>query len=138
MSFINGLLPGHRKSYNGSESDIALVPQYNRENDHKKSQSISSFSQASPTPDIEYAPSYNFPASTERGRSSYQTIRHWPSAPVTLGNTATDIILHVLHDLFMILVPIPFFVLAGIVVRRDGRVVDDEVWVRINTATRIV
>ncbi len=136
MPFANNLLAGHRKSNPESDSDIALVPQVDRDNTDKKSFGISSFN-TTPPPENEYAPSYSYNSARNSG-TQYQNIPKWPRNPVTLGYTASDVIQHSFHDLFMVCVPIPFFVLAGIVIKRHGHTVDDDDWDRIVTATKVV
>jgi hypothetical protein len=110
---------------------LTSLPRYNESNGHKKSVSLNK-----PLPHFGYAPIQT--SNPARESKEYTNIPNWPRASVTLGKTTGDIILHMLHDLFMLIVPIPFFVLAGIVIRKNGQLVDDHDWHKITTATKLV
>ena len=138
MSFVKHLLPGQRHPHNPeSDSDIALVPQANHEEQDKKV-GVSPFNPTTPTSENEYRPPYYSNPTPNNGGVQYQNIPKWPRDPVTLGYTASDVLQHSFHDLFMVLVPAPFFVLAGVVIKRHGNRVDEDDWDRIVTATKVV
>lgn len=126
---------------NGQKNPVSIVaqesppltslPRYNESNGHKKSISLNK-----PLPHIGYAPIQT--SNPTRESKEYTDIPNWPRSSVTLGQTTGDIILHTLYDLFMLIVPVPFFVLAGIVIHRNGKLVDDDDWHKITTATKLV
>ena len=65
-------------------------------------------------------------------------VKGWPSQPQTLGRSTIARIYRSLLDLVGILVSVPFIVLAGIALDRNGKDVEENDWKRIQTSMNVV
>lgn len=65
-------------------------------------------------------------------------VEGWPSQPQTLGRSTIERIYRGLLDLLGILVSVPFIVLAGIALDRNGKDIEESDWKRIQTSMNVV
>ena len=65
-------------------------------------------------------------------------VNGWPPQPETLGRSTLARIYRSFLDLLGILVSVPFIILAGISLDRNGKEVEENDWKRIQTSMNVV